>query len=237
MCVRARGRDSRGADAIETYLTAVREVLAAPDFAKKVQAGARYRLAGETNCFNFTVDVEGRVYIVISSQDYPERLVFQMIGELVAKFKEYGPTSLTCPVNGLDKVSKRLLQDLAKQYDDPAKIDSLEGVRRDLNKVKGQMQTNLGSMLRNIDLAEDIDDNATQLKDQAAHFNTQATALHSREWWRAMRLYAAMFCLIAVIIVVVVLALFGPQLAGSGAATTATAPPALPPGSASGAPP
>lgn len=71
----------------DQYQNAVQEVLSAPDFVYKVAAGSRYRLVGDVNAFNFTTDAQQRVYIVITVIDYPERLVFPLINEIIPQFK------------------------------------------------------------------------------------------------------------------------------------------------------
>jgi hypothetical protein len=147
----------------------VREVLSAPDFTNKVSAGARYRLVGDINAFNFTIDPEHRVYIVISGFDYPERLVFPMINELVLKFKqEFGQQSLGCPAGSLDSKARKLFQSLADEYDDPTKRDKLAQVQAQVQGVKLTMGKNLDSMLKNIDKARDIEESSAQLQAQAA---------------------------------------------------------------------
>ena len=147
----------------------MREVLSAPDFSNKVSSGARYRLVGDVNAFNFTTDQEHRVYIVISAFDYPERLVFPMINELVLKFKaEFGPQSLTCPAGALDGKAKKLFQALTEEYDDPTKRDKLAQVQAQVQGVKLTMGKNLDNMLKNIDKAKDIEESSAQLQAQAA---------------------------------------------------------------------
>jgi hypothetical protein len=69
----------KGDHNLAQYNNAVQEVLAAPDFVDKVTAGARYRLVGEVNSFNFTVDNNGRVYIVITVTDYPGELLMRLL--------------------------------------------------------------------------------------------------------------------------------------------------------------
>lgn len=153
----------------EQYHTAVREVLSAPDFSNKVSPGARYRLVGDVNAFNFTTDPEQRVYIVISAFDYPERLVFPMINELVLKFKqEFGPSSLNCPAGALDGKAKSLFKALADDYEDPTKRDKLAQVQAQVQGVKLTMGKNLDNMLKNIDKAKDIEESSAQLQAQAA---------------------------------------------------------------------
>mmetsp|Transcript_10743 Transcript_10743/g.17606 ORF Transcript_10743/g.17606 Transcript_10743/m.17606 type:complete len:140 (-) Transcript_10743:320-739(-) len=93
---------------LEKYRNAVQEVLCAPDFQYKVTPGSRYRLVGDINAFNFTTDVQQRVYIVITVAEYPERLVFPMINEMIPQFKqEFGEKALSCPEGALNKKSFR----------------------------------------------------------------------------------------------------------------------------------
>jgi Synaptobrevin len=204
----------------------VREVLSAPDFSNKVSAGARYRLVGDVNAFNFTTDPEQRVYIVISAFDYPERLVFPMINELVIKFKqEFGPSSLTCAASQLDSKARKLFQALADDYDDPTKRDKLAQVQAQVQGVKLTMGKNLDSMLKNIDKARDIEESSAQLQAQAAKFDEQAKVLKRRELCRKWQTTAFIVIALAIIITVVVVVIVGPSTGGS------TNPPATsPPG-------
>lgn len=151
-------------------------MLNAPDFSNKVSSGARYRLERENDAFNFTIDPEQRVYIVISAHSYPERLVFPMINELVPKFKaDFGQVSLTCGANGLDSKAKKLLQGVVNEYEDPTKHDKLSKVQAQVQGVKSTMGRNLDSMLSNIDKATDIEESSKKLQDQAARcVNTHA---------------------------------------------------------------
>jgi hypothetical protein len=158
-------------DSSEQYHTAVREVLSAPDFSNKVSSGARYRLVGDVNAFNFTTDPEHRVYIVISAYDYPERLVFPMVNDLVLKFKgEFGVPSLTSPAGALDSKAKKMFQALADEYDDLTKRDKLAQVQAQVQNVKLTMGKNLDSMLKNIDKAKDIEESSNTLSMSAAKY-------------------------------------------------------------------
>jgi len=203
-------------DSPEQYHTAVREVLSAPDFSNKVSSGARYRLVGEVNAFNFTTDPEQRVFIVISAFDYPERLVFSMINELVIKFKqEFGPQSLTSPAGSLDAKARKIFQALADEYDDPTKRDKLMQVQAQVQGVKLTMGKNLDSMLKNIDKARDIEESSAQLQAQAAKFDEQAKTLKRRELCRKWQTTCAIVFFLALVITVLVVALVGPGMGGS----------------------
>jgi hypothetical protein len=205
-------------------------VLSAADFSNKVTPGGRYRLVGDVNAFNFCTDTDGRVYIVISAQSYPERLVFPMINDLILKFKsEFGAPSLTCVAGALDGKAKRMFQTLAEEFDDPTK-DKLTATIAQVEKVKSTMAGNIDNMLKNIDTATDIEESTQRLEDQARRFDSQARQLKNRELWKK---YKVTCCIIlAVILVLGVLILyFAPwQNTGGGAPPgTQTAPPTVPP--------
>jgi len=191
----------------DQYHAAVRDVLSAPDFSGKVTAGARYRLVGDVNVFNFTTDSENRVYIVITSQKYPERLVFPMINDVVLKFKaEFGAPSLTCVSGALDGKAKRLFQSLADEYDDPSKRDALSKVLISVNDVKTSMHKNIDSMINNMDRAVVIEESSKRLQDQAARFDTQARVLKRRELCRQYKTTACIALAIILLLTVVILA-------------------------------
>jgi len=210
-------------DAAEQYHTAVREVLSAPDFSNKVAPGARYRLVGDINAFNFTTDNEHRVYIVISSFNYPERLVFPMINDLVITFKkEFGPQSLTCPASALDGRAKKMLQNFVEEYDDPTKRDKLSQVEAQVQGVKLTMGKNLDSMLKNIDTATNLEESSKKLQDQAAKFDERAKTLKRRELCRKWQMTAAIVCVLLIVIAVAVILLvpYMPQGTASTPAPT-----------------
>ena len=204
-------------DIQDQYHTAVREVLSAQDFAKKVTPGARYRLVGDINAFNFTTDAEQRVYIVIAAQAYPERLAFQLITELVQKFKqEFSAPSLTCVAGALDGKAKRLFTALAEDYDDPTKRDRLAQVHAQVQDVKGVVAQNLDKVLGNITQASEIEESSKRLSDQAQRFDMQARTLKNRELWRKYKITCFIGLGVLVLIGILILAFKPWEFAGGG---------------------
>ncbi|KAH9256134.1 hypothetical protein BASA81_005910 [Batrachochytrium salamandrivorans] len=200
---------SRG-DTPEHYHGVVGELLSAPDFANKVSPGGRYHLVGEINAMNFTIDTEHRIYMVITACDYSERLVFQMINELVLSFKrEFNTVSLTCGSGSLDGKAKRLFTALRDDYDDPSKKDKLAGVTMQVEGIKLTMGKSLDTMLQNIDRATDIEESSKRLQDQASKFEVQATTMKRRELCRKYQTTAAILCFVAIVVTIIIVSLFG----------------------------
>mmetsp|Transcript_8715 Transcript_8715/g.15291 ORF Transcript_8715/g.15291 Transcript_8715/m.15291 type:complete len:239 (+) Transcript_8715:236-952(+) len=192
----------------DQYLKAVQDVLRAPDFQHKVTPGSRYRLVGDINAFNFTTDVQQRVYIAITVATYPERLVFPMINELIPKFKQdFGEKALTCDAEALSKKVEPMLAKLVKEYDDPTTKDRLAAVQSKVEDVKLSMHSNIDGMLRNLNKTEQIETDTERLQDQARLFDKQAASIKRREQFKNWKLTLIIGGIIAIILIIMIASL------------------------------
>lgn len=192
---------------VEKYHHAVHEVLSAPDFQMKVKPGSRYRLVGDINAFNFSTDAQERVYIVITASNYPERMVFPLIQEIIPAFKQaHGEEALTCEEGALSKKVEPLFAKLVKTYDDPSsdKIATLQGKVGD---VTATMQDNIGSMLHSMSRAEQLEADTARLQDEALLFDKKSSELKRREMWRKWKLNIIIGAVLLVILVIIIVAL------------------------------
>jgi len=192
----------------DQYLNAVQEVLSAPDFQYKVTPGSRYRLVGDINAFNFTTDAQQRVYIVITSIDYPERLVFPMINDIIPAFKQdFGDKALTCEANALNKKTESMFSKLVEEYDDPAKKDKLSAVIAKVEDVKLTMHSNIDGMLRNIDHTEQVEKTTSKLHEQAKLFDQQARTIKKQEQWKNMKMMLVIGGISAIVLIIIIISL------------------------------
>jgi Synaptobrevin len=194
------------AESGSSFDVAMREVLNAPDFMMKIIPGARYTLVGELNAFNFTMDEEKRVYVVIASIEYPERLCFRLIADLMNDFRlSFGAASLTCPRGALDTKARSIFKQLIEKYEDPTKSDNLSKVLSDVKNVTNLMTTNVHNMIEAIDKTKKIEEASQDLKLHAGKFSQQATIYQRNETWKKWRVTAAVAAGVVVIIVIIVL--------------------------------
>lgn len=192
----------------DQYHNAVQEVLSAPDFQYKVTPGSRYRLVGDINAFNFTTDAQQRVYIVITTIDYPERLVFPLINEIIPQFKqELGDKALTCEGNALTKKTEPLFSKLVNEYDDPSKKDKLSAVISKVEDVKLTMHSNIDGMLRNIDHTEQVEKTTAKLHEQAKLFDQQARDIKRQEQWKNMKIMLIIGGIVSIVLIVIIVTL------------------------------
>jgi len=190
-----------------------------------VQTGARYRLAGDVNAFNFTTDAEHRIFVVISGQDYPERIVFPMINDLVTKFKkEFATSSLTVAPGGLNEKARKLFMQLVEDYDDPSKKDKLAQVQASVQDVKLSMHRNMDVLLNNIDKSKQIEQSSLRLQDQASRFDQRATELKRKEKCKAYKTWACVAVSAIIIGGAILIAILGVGGSPSTPALTTMAP-------------
>lgn len=193
---------------IASYESSVKEVLEAPDFQFKVTQGSRYRLVGEVNAFNFTIDDKQIVYICITTIKYPERLVFPMLKELSPKFQEAcGDKIAAATPNQLSKKCEPIFLKLVKEYDDASKKDKLSSVMSKVEDVKLSMHNNIDGMLRNLDQTERVEKTTAKLHEQARLFDSQARTIKRQEQWKNMKLTLMIGGIAVLILILLVIAI------------------------------
>jgi hypothetical protein len=213
----------------EQYQAVVRDVLNAEDFSKKVEVGARYRLVADRNAFNFTIDEQNRVFIIITDIDFSERIVFQMLHRFIIAFKkDFGEQSLTCRAGALDGKAKNLFQSLVAEYDDPTKVDKISDIIGKVDKVTQTVIKTIHLEIENLQKAREIEENSNQLREGASKFKSQATTLHHRTLWAKWRTNLFLLVFLILIIIVLIVAFAGPA---SSTETTTNPPATLAPSS------
>lgn len=145
---------------------------------------------------------------MITTIDYPERLVFPLINDIIPQFKqEHGDKALTCEANALTKKTEALFSKLVKEYDDPTKKDKLSAVISKVEDVKLTMHSNIDGMLRNIDHTEQVEKTTAKLHEQAKLFDQQARTIKRQEQWKNMKLMLIIGGIVVVVLIIIIAAL------------------------------
>jgi len=191
----------RGDSDEKGYVKALNDVLAAPDFSFKVTPNSRYRLTGDMNAFNFVVDKEKRVYVVITGTSYPERVAFLLLQDIMKRFKsDCGERSLSCGAGALNRKCNATFAKFATEYNDPKSKDKVLAVQSQVDDVKLTMHKNIDGMLSNLEKTSKIEEDTKRLQDQARLFDKQATKLKRRECWKSWKLTLIVGLLICLLI-------------------------------------
>jgi len=157
----------------------------------------------------YGADKDGICYCVITGLGYQSRVAIQFLEELASEFSAtLGSAAKTAKENSLNKKSKTTLQAMCKKYEDPQNVDKASKVLGAVDKVKGQMQTNISDMLKNTEQAESLAEKSDQLNEQASVFKKNSKSLKNQMAWKNLK----MTLILGGVIVVVLLAVLVPLI-------------------------
>ena len=119
--------------------------------------------------------------IVCVKDDYPERLAYKMINEVVGKMVEaYGEDEYhqTAPSQIKAGISEDFAK-LVKKYDNPASFDSLVSAQAKVNLAKDKMAANQQQAMANQQGLENLESKTGDLLAMAKDFHKDANSLES----------------------------------------------------------
>mmetsp|Transcript_22283 Transcript_22283/g.52459 ORF Transcript_22283/g.52459 Transcript_22283/m.52459 type:complete len:251 (-) Transcript_22283:3977-4729(-) len=158
----------------------------------------------------YGADTDGLCCATITGTGYPSRVAIGMLQELYKDFSEkYGDAAKTAAENSLSKKSKVVLQEACKKYEDSSGVDKTSKILGQVDAVKGKMQDNIASMLKNTEKAEDMAAKSEQLNEQASVFKKRSTDLKKQMQWKNLK----MTLILAGVVLIVVAVIVGPLIA------------------------
>jgi len=152
----------------------------------------------------YGADIDGLCCATITGTQYPSRVAIAMLQDVYTDFSsKYGDAAKTAAENSLSKKAKSTLQDACKKYEDPSSVDKTQKILGQVDAVKGQMQDNIASMLKNTEKAEDMAAKSEQLNEQASVFKKRSTDLKKQMQWKNLKMTIILGGVILVIILAI----------------------------------
>lgn len=156
----------------------------------------------------YGADIDGLCCATITGTLYPSRVAIAMLQDMYTEFSsKYGDAAKTAAESSLSKKAKSILQDVCKKYEDPSSVDKTQKILGQVDAVKGQMQGNIASMLKNTEKAEDMAAKSEQLNEQASVFKKRSTDLKKQMQWKNLKMTLILGGIILVIVLAIVLPL------------------------------
>lgn len=144
------------------------------------------------------------VYIVVCSREYQQRTAFKFLVELRREFDaRYGNDINNARHSTLSKPSRELFRSLCDKYNTIENVDKVASVSMQVEEVKGVMQNNIQSVLRNQENIETLLDQTDTMKNQATDFQRTANRAKDKMWWKNVK----MQMIIVVLVILIVIAL------------------------------
>ena len=145
---------------------------------------------------------------VVTGLKYPSRTAVQMLSELYAPYNEKFALQVeAATIGALTKKSKPLLSEYCKKYDDAAKIDKASSLTAKVELVKGTMQDNIATMLRNTEQAESLAERSNQLNEQATVFQKKSKDLRKQMRCKNIKMTVILVSLVVGILIIVLVPL------------------------------
>lgn len=144
----------------------------------------------------------------ITGTQYPSRVAIAMLQDLYKEFTaKHGDNAKTAAENSLSKKAKPIFLEVCKKYEDPTGVDKTSKILGQVDAVKGQMQDNIASMLKNTEKAEDMAAKSEQLNEQASVFKKRSTDLKKQMQWKNLKMTLILGGVVLLIVLVIVVPL------------------------------
>lgn len=154
----------------------------------------------------YAADSDGLCIAIITGLRYPSRVATQMIIELYNRYTaEIGIQSKSATASSLTKTSKPILANTCKKYSNFRSVDKTSSLILKVDEVKVEMQENIASVLRNIDKADGIVDQASQLNEQANVFKKRSSTLRKQMKCRNIKMTIILLTVVGFILALILI--------------------------------
>lgn len=155
----------------------------------------RQKIKTQTGNWFCKIDDLGFMYLILSSQNYPERHAYELISQIqkplkkIANVQEQEDTTIKFNI-------KTLMAELLTRYDDLDNIDKINQAQARLEEVKIEVEDNVKKILSQQGDLQKLDNQTGNLSDQARQFQKQSHTLETIMLWRRRKLNIIIFLVI-----------------------------------------
>lgn len=147
------------------------------------------------------------LYLVVCAREYQQRTAFKFLGEVRRDFYASFENEIqTARHSSLSRPAKDLLRRLCEKYNSVQNVDKVAAVTLQVDEVKGVMQNNIQSVLRNQENIETLLDQTDTMKNEATGFQRSANRAKGKMWWKNVKLQIVIVILVIILIGGIVIA-------------------------------
>lgn len=145
------------------------------------------------------------LYLVVCSKDFEQRIAFKFLAEVRREFEtQFGDEVPTAARGSLTRPAKSLMKQLCNAYNAPGGVDKIQAVSLQVEAVKGQMNDNIQSVLRNTENVETLLTQTDDMRNEATTFNRTAGAVKTNMWWKNLKWQILIVIAVIILICVIV---------------------------------
>ncbi|KAA8494532.1 Vesicle-associated membrane protein [Porphyridium purpureum] len=147
------------------------------------------------------------VYMTMCDPSYPQRTAFQLLTEFRDEFSaEFGPAVRGARDGEMNKSGKRMVKAFMETYDQARNVDQLEGVKYQVDEVKGVMENNIQQALNNQENLDTLVDKTDVMRNEASNFQRSSQAAKNKFWWQNTT-FMVLIVIAAIVLVLVIVVL------------------------------
>ena len=145
------------------------------------------------------------LYIILANNQYPERLVFELIEKIHAdKIAEM----VNDETRELNPSGRQALKALVDSYQEVKNKNKIAEIQASVDLVKDDIKKNINKMVKNLEDVEDLQNKSDNLRNEAKIYNDNSITLRKVTWWQNFKLWIIIGGIILIIIAIILICIF-----------------------------
>jgi hypothetical protein len=161
----------------------------------------RNKIKSKYENYYFTFCLPYLVYLILVSNEYAERYVFELIEKIN---EERIPTMINDDTKELNPNGRQALKKLINEFQDPRNISKLADLQGDVNSLKVDMRKSLHKMVENVDDVNLLQEKSEALKFGSIEYKDNSSELRRLTFWQNFKLWIILGGIILILIIILI---------------------------------
>ena len=158
----------------------------------------RNKITSKSQNYYFITVQPGITFLVLVSDSYPERLVFELIDKIN---EEKIPTMINEETKELNAQGRQALKNLVDKYQD----NIIDTIQNDVNDIKLDMKDNIQKMVDSVEDTAKLEQSAENLREESKTYKNTASEIRTLTLWQNIKIWIILFGVLALLIVIIIL--------------------------------
>ena len=158
----------------------------------------RNKITSKSQNYYFITVQPGITFLVLVSDSYPERLVFELIDKIN---EEKIPTMINEETKELNAQGRQALKNLVDKYQD----NIIDTIQNDVNDIKLDMKDNIKKMVDSVEDTAKLEQSADNLREESKTYKNTASEIRTLTLWQNIKIWIILFGVLALLIFIIIL--------------------------------
>ena len=158
----------------------------------------RNKITSKSQNYYFITVQPGITFLVLVSDSYPERLVFELIDKIN---EEKIPTMINEETKELNAQGRQALKNLVDKYQD----NIINTIQNDVNDIKLDMKDNIKKMVDSVEDTAKLEQSADNLREESKTYKNTASEIRTLTLWQNIKIWIILFGVLALLIFIIIL--------------------------------